>query len=133
MDADSSQAMSKKRLRSNEEPNDNPSPVATKRRATGTRELQPLFTRSQGLRATSAPISPDIVSSLEWSSPFGPTCLSGEANNVTTPTRERVALFDLDGTLITSKSGARVPIESDDWKWLYQEVPIKLRQLHLDG
>jgi hypothetical protein len=133
MDADSSQAVSKKRSRSDEEPNNDPGPVATKRRATGTRELQPLITTPMGSTLVSAPKSPDIPLSLEWSSQFSPTCLFGEANNATTPMRKRIALFDLDGTLITSKSGARVPVESDDWKWLYQDVPIKLKRLHADG
>lgn len=43
MDVNSSQTLSKKRSRSDGEHDNHPGPVATKRRATGTREFQPLF------------------------------------------------------------------------------------------
>ncbi|PVF98843.1 PNK3P-domain-containing protein [Serendipita vermifera] len=77
--------------------------------------------------------SPGKVS-IQWSRPFGMSCLSGEVmwagshNN-----GERVALFDLDGTLITTKSGRRFPENCEDWKWFSPVVPIKLRELYLAG
>lgn len=37
--------------------------------------------------------------------------------------------FDLDGTLITTKSGAKFPKDKNDWKWLTPDVPKKLKQL----
>lgn len=46
----------------------------------------------------------------------------------------RVAIFDLDGTLITVRSGKKFPINSRDWKLLDDmQVPAKLRLLHDAG
>jgi len=46
---------------------------------------------------------------------------------------DKIASFDLDSTLITSKSGRRFPKDPKDWKWLYSEVPKKLKILHETG
>ncbi|KAF3936644.1 hypothetical protein ABW19_dt0204768 [Dactylella cylindrospora] len=45
----------------------------------------------------------------------------------------RIAAFDLDSTLIVTKSGKKFAKEAGDWKWWNPAVPIKLRQLHADG
>ncbi|XP_067939275.1 bifunctional polynucleotide phosphatase/kinase-like isoform X3 [Watersipora subatra] len=45
----------------------------------------------------------------------------------------KIAGFDMDGTLIITASGAKWPKNRDDWKFIYPEVPEKLRRLHKEG
>lgn len=45
----------------------------------------------------------------------------------------KIAAFDMDGTLITTKTGKKFPIDSNDWKWLFPEIIPKLRQLAEDN
>ena len=46
----------------------------------------------------------------------------------------KIASFDMDGTIITTKSG-RMPFKTppDDWRFLYKNVPEKLKSLDCDG
>ena len=44
----------------------------------------------------------------------------------------KVAAFDLDYTLITTKSGRRFPKNKDDWRLINKSIKSKLNQLHLD-
>lgn len=46
---------------------------------------------------------------------------------------DKVASFDMDGTLIRTSSGRLFPVSRRDWLWLVAEVPKKLRALHEDG
>ncbi|XP_054732144.1 uncharacterized protein F21D5.5 [Anastrepha obliqua] len=45
----------------------------------------------------------------------------------------KVAGYDIDGTIITTKSGNVFPKHADDWQILYPEVPKKLKLLHESG
>lgn len=45
----------------------------------------------------------------------------------------KIAAFDLDGTLIKTKSGVHFANDAGDWTWLYAKVPIKLKELHAQG
>lgn len=45
----------------------------------------------------------------------------------------KVAAFDFDDTLVTTKSGNTFSRGSDDWKWWHATVPRRLKQLHSEG
>lgn len=45
----------------------------------------------------------------------------------------KVAMFDLDGTIIKTKSGKTFPIDKNDFMFLYPEVPKKLKELYEKG
>ncbi|ESO10945.1 hypothetical protein HELRODRAFT_109229 [Helobdella robusta] len=47
--------------------------------------------------------------------------------------RAKIAGFDLDDTVITTKSGKVYPENMLDWKFLFHDVPKKLETLHQDG
>ncbi|KAF2078327.1 hypothetical protein CYY_000311 [Polysphondylium violaceum] len=47
--------------------------------------------------------------------------------------RTKVASFDMDSTLIETKSGKTFPTSADDWVWWNKCVPDRLKQLHKDG
>lgn len=47
--------------------------------------------------------------------------------------RSKIAGFDMDGTLIKTKSGGRFAKTPDDWMLNYQNVPKKLKELHENG
>lgn len=47
--------------------------------------------------------------------------------------RRKIAAFDVDGTIIKTKSGARFPKDSDDWVLNYGNIPSKLRTLYSDN
>jgi DNA 3'-phosphatase len=44
----------------------------------------------------------------------------------------KIAAFDLDGTLIETKSGNIYPVDAHDWKWKYENIGHVLLQLLLD-
>ncbi|KAL0237887.1 hypothetical protein GEMRC1_012361 [Eukaryota sp. GEM-RC1] len=45
----------------------------------------------------------------------------------------KIASFDLDGTLINTKSGAKFAKSADDFLLFHPSIPTKLNQLHSDG
>lgn len=47
--------------------------------------------------------------------------------------RRKIAAFDLDGTLIKTKSGKRFSDDPADWQWWHPKIPTDLRQLYEEG
>lgn len=45
----------------------------------------------------------------------------------------KIAAFDMDGTLVTPKSGRPFPKDRFDWQWLFPKVPTMLRDLSAKG
>jgi len=45
----------------------------------------------------------------------------------------QVASFDMDGTLICTKSGKVFPVDDEDWKIQWPQVKSKLKSLDDDG
>lgn len=41
----------------------------------------------------------------------------------------KMAIFDFDGTLVQPKEGRRFPKDKDDWQWLDEGIPKKLKSL----
>jgi bifunctional polynucleotide phosphatase/kinase len=46
---------------------------------------------------------------------------------------QKIASFDLDGTLIIPKSKKKFAIDSSDWTWTFKTVPNKLKELYNSG
>lgn len=46
---------------------------------------------------------------------------------------KKIAAYDLDGTIITTRSGKTFQTNYDDWKLLYPEVAEKIQRLSQDG
>lgn len=46
---------------------------------------------------------------------------------------DKIAMFDMDGTLITTKRGKGFPRSADDWKFFSENVPEKIQEKHSEG
>ncbi|KIJ54541.1 hypothetical protein M422DRAFT_41811 [Sphaerobolus stellatus SS14] len=70
-------------------------------------------------------------SSFTWQQKIDRSCFHGLHLNPIPSSK--VAAFDLDGTLIKTKSGNRYPKDSHDWVWWRGDVKKKLEGLVADG
>ncbi|CZT20336.1 related to bifunctional polynucleotide phosphatase/kinase [Ramularia collo-cygni] len=55
------------------------------------------------------------------------------ATTIPRPKPTKIAAFDLDDTIIKTKSAKKFSLGPDDWQWWHACVPAKLKQLHEDG
>ncbi|KAJ8078404.1 DNA kinase/phosphatase Pnk1 [Marasmius tenuissimus] len=85
------------------------------------KKIHPFFTREAK--------EPEQHGTFKWLKPLGPksTCLHGV--NLEPPSRSKVALFDLDGTIIKTSFGSK----DATWEWWRLQVPAALKKLHDDG
>jgi len=49
------------------------------------------------------------------------------------PAVTKLASFDMDDTLVHPKSSAKFPKGRSDWRWLFPQVPERLKKLHNEG
>lgn len=81
-------------------------------------------------RKTEAP--PIQEGPLKWLVDFDHTCLHGV--HLDPPSRPKVAAFDLDSTVIRTKSRSKWAESHEDWTWWKPiDVPAALVRLHDDG
>lgn len=77
------------------------------------------------------------VSLFNWHAALGAkgTCLHGTySTQIAAPTGSaKIAAFDLDGTLIATRSGNTFPRSKDDWRLWRGNVKARLQQAHADG
>ncbi|QVM08813.1 hypothetical protein D8B26_003488 [Coccidioides posadasii str. Silveira] len=107
------------------------SPPATKRKieSTTTREALANFFK---------PPSKKPFQHLAWRT-VDNSCLVAKystrppVDNQVVPVKKRVAAFDLDGTLILTKSGNTFPRNEHDWKWWNHCVPGRIKELYSKG
>jgi bifunctional polynucleotide phosphatase/kinase len=108
----------------------------SKRKATASREepaakkrIHPFFEKNN------ASTSEEDNGPVKWLSDLGATCLHGV--HLTPENRVKVAAFDIDGTLIRTKSGDKWPQGPEDWVWwkgkAVAQIPKALVQLYEDG
>ena len=58
--------------------------------------------------------------------------MNSDLSKFTKPNTEKVASFDLDGTLITTKSGKVFPKDANDYQYAFLNVKSKLEELIKD-
>jgi bifunctional polynucleotide phosphatase/kinase len=63
--------------------------------------------------------------------PFATLAEDGGAS--TSTKKIKIAMYDLDGTLILPKSGAKFPKNAEDWKPWHPKVKPKLAEAHEQG
>lgn len=76
---------------------------------------------------TGHPFFSNNKSLLHWAPTSSPTLLHGVHAKPTLTSK--IAAFDLDGTLIATKSGKKFAGSSQDWKWWSPSVIPALKQL----
>lgn len=72
----------------------------------------------------------DLMTTAKWTNPdAGLEVYTNIAEPALYPANAIVAGFDLDGTLITTKSGRTFPRNREDWQWLAPAIPATLKRL----
>lgn len=68
---------------------------------------------------------------LQWLPNLGLNCLHGM--HLVPKSSSKVAMFDVDGTLITPTGGRRHPKDAEDWQWWNPRVKNKLNDIAKEG
>jgi DNA 3'-phosphatase len=106
---------------------DNAEPRAKKPRLDPTQQSAIPYIRSMLMR-------PVHLSSGEWTSLDESVFFKLQTANGSIASRIAGFIgFDLDGTLVIPKSGDKFAKDPSDWRWLYPDIPTKLRRLHEEG
>ncbi|KAI9313286.1 polynucleotide kinase 3 phosphatase-domain-containing protein [Dichotomocladium elegans] len=71
--------------------------------------------------------------SLRWISALPTVLVAHSAADQEPLARSKVAAFDLDSTLIKTRTGRVFAKDSTDWQWWHTSIPEKLEQLYNDG
>ncbi|KAL0947240.1 hypothetical protein HGRIS_013361 [Hohenbuehelia grisea] len=89
-------------------------------------KVHPFFSKFRSSDASSS------SSNFLWKTPLGlkKTCLYG--TNLAPSPRNKVAAFDLDGTIIESNH-RKAKAAPSDWKWWRPTIPSKLKEAHDAG
>lgn len=66
-----------------------------------------------------------------WRKTIGNACLHGV--HLDPPPSCKVAAYDLDGTLIKTRSGSTFPRDKDDWMWWRSSVKKNIMEKHEEG
>jgi len=98
----------------------------------GSPTVHPYFTKPD---ASGSKPAASGESRFQWLKPLGPkkTCLYGL--NLTPTTNPKVAMFDLDGTIIVSAYGKGQPKKNRHatFTWWHKSVVKKLEEVHGSG
>ncbi|KAF2863936.1 PNK3P-domain-containing protein [Piedraia hortae CBS 480.64] len=104
----------------------NISPPPVKRRATTTSQAVANFFKPASQKEPSQVVFKILKDSLL-------IARFGDATTEKRPKPAKIAAFDLDSTLITSKSGRTFAKSAQDWQWWNSCIPQRLQKLHGEG
>jgi len=96
--------------------------------------VHPLFTGGLKDPGTNVPSAPTLIHYLHLD-PFAPSAPDAVEAGPSDISRKKVSVvfYDLDGTLIKTKTNAKFPTSRDDWAWWHPSVPNRLRREHEEG
>ncbi|KAM0788200.1 hypothetical protein ACM66B_001359 [Microbotryomycetes sp. NB124-2] len=102
-------------------------PMSTSQTSQPAKKLAPVFAMAANGRSSSK--DPITVTKLGKNQ----SCYHGIWEPEQWKMKRKVLALDIDGTLITTASGNRWPKNEEDFKWLYNNVPRKLKEAHEQG
>lgn len=117
--------------------------ASLKRSATTDRDISPPPTKRKVAATTTSkavsnffkPASQKEPEKITWHTVYD-SLLVGRYEGATSTNRPKplkIAAFDFDDTLVTTKSGSKFSRGPDDWKWWHATVPSKLKELSAAG